>query len=246
MNKREFLKYSGFGLGGLLLGRWFWQGMSECYAVECERIESTTRYLLDERPRRRKDEIRVPFSLGEIKESDSQERKEYYLGLLRRTLHSPNSVFTPADGAFGLPRDGTNLTESDLYVLDPAEVVRWGLILRDVFRGESRLSSADPLDCVEHLYYYFTQKIHEHKVKWGGMSGEEYRGKKRMASKVGNDFILSLWNQDNLGIFNDNHWVLAASWLPILGSCEGEIRIGSDFILTDWIEGRHAGLVNQA
>ncbi len=242
MKRKEFLIYTGLGL---LLGRWFWPRMTECYAVDCERIDSTTRYLLGERPRRRKDEIRTPFSLGEMKELGFQERKEYYLGLLRRTFHSPYSVFTPADGAFGLSRDGVVLANSNLFVLDPAEVIRNGLILKDLLRGESRLSSADHLDCVENLYYRFTQNIHEKKVKWGGMPEEEYYSKKRMASKVGNDFILSLWDQDNLGAFDDNHWVLTASWLPILGSYEAEIQMDSDFILSEWIEGKYAGLVNQ-
>ncbi len=243
MERRKFLTYSALAVASLPFCRWIWQGMTECYAVDCERIESTTRYLLDERSWRRKEEIQHPFSLKEMKELNFREREESYLNLLRRTFRSPSSVFTPADGAFRLPRDGTILTESDLFVLDPAEVVRWGLILRDIFRGESKLSSAVPLDCIEHLYYYFTQKIHENEVKWGGMSKEVYYSKRRTASKIGNDLILRLWDQDNLGIFDDNQWVLAASWLPILGSCEAEIRVGSDFILTDWIEGEHAGLV---
>jgi hypothetical protein len=200
---------------------------------------------LEERPWRRKDEIHPPFSLKEMRELTFQEREKTYLNLLKRTLYLPNSVSTPADGAFRLPRDGTVLTDSDLFVLDPAEVVRWGLILRDIFRGETELNSAIPLDGVESLYYYFAQGIHEEKVKRGKMSEEEYYGKKRTAAKIGNDLILRLWDQENLADFDDNHWVLTASWLPILGSFEAEIQTRSDFILTDWVEGRHAGLVNQ-
>ena len=245
MNRKEFLSRSALGFGGLLFARWAWRGMTECYAVDCERIESTTRYLLDERPWRSKDEIQHPFSLKEMRELSFQEREKSYLHLLKRTLHLPNSVFTPADGAFRLPQDGTVLTESDLFVLDPAEIVRYGLILRDIFRGETELNSYIPLDGVDDLYYCFTETIYERKVKGGKMSQEEYYGKRRVASKIGNDLILRLWDQENLGVFDDNHWVLATSWLPILGSYEAEIRTGSDFLLTKWIEGRHAGLVNQ-
>ncbi len=60
---------------------------------------------------------------------------------------------------------------------------------------------------------------------------EEYNAKRRIASKIGNDLILWLWDQDNLGVFDDNRWVLAASWLSMLGSYEGEIRTGSDLSL---------------
>ncbi len=66
MRRREFLTYSALTAGSLPFWRWVWQGTTECYAVDCERIESTTRHLLDERPRRRKDEIQPRLILKDI------------------------------------------------------------------------------------------------------------------------------------------------------------------------------------
>jgi len=43
--------------------------------------------------------------------------------------------------------------------------------------------------------------------------------------------------------YDDNGWVLAASWLPIFGSYESEIQTGENFELAAWVKEGTVGLV---
>jgi len=235
-NRREFLLGSGLSL--LLVGCDFVGG---CYGVSCQRIDSVGWWLIENRSRRRKNEVQAPFSLAQMRQLDFTNREKVYFNLLRQTFNSPLSVFTPADGShLGFPQDEASLNQSPSPVIDPAEIVRYGLILKDLLNPKSpSLSLETPFSCVSQLYFYLTEPTYRNPA----VASELYDLQKKTASQLGYRLMLLLANQEDLGIYGDNCWVLAASWLPVLGSFEAQIQTGSEYELAAWLEDGYVGVV---
>jgi len=246
MERREFLYLLWkAGLSTALGGAtWFTLRRADdiSYGVSTGRLDEATRFIVGKRPTWGKIRVNRPFSLAEMRESGTRAREERYLDILEKTFNFPESLFAPVDVAFQL-RCGGNF-ENTFRVADPAAIIRYGLILQGILSGKSaslHIDDRTPSGCLWQLYRYLTE------LASYGIPAEkraEYVRTGRSISEIGSNLITSLWKQkQNQLPDDDGRWVLAVSWLPILGAAEAQIQQGQPIGLARWVEEGYVGKV---